>query len=737
MQRRNRFARWALLFGAILLALVWASPADADQSADQQSDAAAETGYAIVTFTSPPAASYTGGIPGLARTKPVQGRLDPNSPAYAAYQRHLQNEHANYRAFLQNRAPGAEVVGEYFAVLNAVAVKLNGTSVGVLGSGPDVRAAGPSEVYRPTMNVSNDLIGSSAAWAQLGGQASAGSGIRVAVIDTGIDLTNAFFDDAGLSTQSRLDECDDQDNNPATPDTNNKVVVCKLFFSGVTTGHPPQELLELCVDHGTHVAGTIGGRADTSGTVAGTDVVLSDLSGVAPGVVLGNYNVFPCVGAGFTAFGGSAFSHDIATAMESAVLDGMDVANMSLGGTVQGPHDFLAEASDAAVDAGMVVVVAAGNSGPGDATIESPGSAAKVITAGASTNPHFVGIPVSADPAGDPPPRTLFAALGDFENFDPAITADYTVTTPANGCTAITNAVTGKIAVIDRGVCTFTTKVRNAQAAGAVGVLVVNNSAGDPTAMGADGTTPEPTSPAAMLGKAEGNAIKPAGTATVDGTTQQEVFTAANADIIAGFSSRGPTPFTSSIKPDLTAPGVNVASSVFGGEFAFFQGTSMATPHLAGVAALILDGFPAASPAEVKSRMANNAARVVTDHVNGTVDPGVLARGGGRVDVVEAFDAEAWFDPVSVSFGLVRGNRPSSQIRTVTVNGAASGVAVEFAAAPPAGVDLNATLSGSTLTASLSLGGGVPDGDYSGDLVVTGGDGQTYRLPFWVRVTNR
>jgi minor extracellular serine protease Vpr len=466
--------------------------------------------------------------------------------------------------------------------------------------------------------------------------------------------------------------------------------------------------------------------------VAGTTVVLTDLSGVAPGVTLGNYNVFPGFGSGFIAFGGSAFSHDIAAALEDAVLDGMDVANMSLGGSVQGLHDFLAEASNAAVDAGMVVVVAAGNSGPGDATIESPGSAEKVITAGASTNPHFVGIPVAID--GGP---TIGAALGDFANFDPAVTADYTVTAPVNGCTAITSDVAGKIALIDRGVCTFTTKIRNAETAGAVGVLVVNNSAGDPTAMGADGTTPEPTIPAAMVGKAEGTAMPPTGNVTVDGTSPQE-FVTANADIIAGFSSRGPTPFTESIKPDLTAPGVNVASSVFGGEFAFFQGTSMATPHLSGVAALILDGFPGASPAEVKSRMANNAARVVTDHINGLVDPGVLARGGGRVDVVGAFDATTWFDPVSVSFGILQGNRPFSQTRTVAINGTdAASAAVLFDEAPPAGLEVTVDIVGGELTVTMTVDRKFPPGDYSGDIVVTGTDSGVYLIPFWVRVTQR
>jgi minor extracellular serine protease Vpr len=354
-----------------------------------------------------------------------------------------------------------------------------------------------------------------------------------------------------------------------------------------------------------------------------------------------------------------------------------------------------------------------------------------VITAGASTNPHFIGVPVTV--VGGP---TIGGATGDFDPFTVPVNAPYTATVPADGCTAISTDLTGKVALIDRGVCSFTQKIRNAESAGAIGVLVVNNVAGDPTAMGEDGTTPVPTIPALMVGKSEGDAIKPSGEVFIDGTTAQEVLTE-NEDIIAGFSSRGPTPFTALIKPDLTAPGVNIASSVFGGQFAFFQGTSMAAPHLSGVAALLLHEFPTASPAEVKSRMVNNAARVVTDHVTGTVDPGVLARGGGRVDVVEAFAADSWLAPVSASFGIVRGKGSFTVTRVIAVNGTpASETSVSFFAAPPAGVSFNAVLSngGTTLTLTMSVGKSVPGGDVSGDVQVVATDGNVYLVPFWVRV---
>jgi minor extracellular serine protease Vpr len=722
-----------------MFALVSGSPKGAEQSAIQPSPTGMDMDYVIVTFQSPPAASYTGGIPGLAATSPSPGRhLDSQSAAYMAYQRHLQNEHAAFRSYLQRRAAQAQQVREYFAVLNGVAVKLNGTPIAVLLSGPGVRRVAAASVYRPTMNISTDLIRASEVWGVLGGQAGSGSGIRVAVIDTGIDPSNPFFDDAGLAAQAQIDMCDDQDDDPATPDTNNKVVVCKQFYSGEPAGLASDGIPELCVDHGTHVAGTIGGRAGTSGTVAGTNVVLTGLTGVAPGVVLGNYNTFPCAGIIFNTFGGvGALSHDLVAAIEEAVLDGMDVISMSLGfNEVNGPLDHLAEAANAAVDAGAVVVVAAGNVGPGEGTVGTPASAAKVITAGASTNPHYIGITVDITD-GPAAGTSTGAAIGDFAIFTPPVTAAYTITTPADGCSAITSDVTGKVALIDRGACSFTTKIRNAQNAGAVGVVIVNNVAGDPSAMIHDGTDPFPTIPAAMVENLAGAAMKPSGALTVDGTAPHEIVTA-NRDIIAEFSSRGPTPFTDLIKPDLTAPGVNVVSSVFGGAFAFSSGTSMATPHVSGVAALLLARYPNAAPAEVKSRMVNNAARVVTDHINGTVDPGVLARGGGRVDVVEAFEGTTWFDPVSVSFGRVRGNERSNKTRIVTVNGvSAVSATVQFAAAPPQGLTVSATVDGTEVAVMLSVNSAVPSGDYSGDITVTGIDGRTYLVPFWARVVNR
>lgn len=699
-----------------------------------------QTEYMIVTFQDPPAASYTGGIPGLARTKPVRGRFDPNSPAAQAYLRHLEDVHANYRSWLARNAARAEIVHEFFYTLNGFAIRLNGNRPETLSKGPGVRNADFSWLYHPTMDVSPGLINASALWSMLGGVGNAGQGIKVGIIDTGIDLTNPFLSDEGYPDTAQTDACSPF-TKPGGHNTSNKVIVCRVYTSGVAPGaSAPLELLVF--DHGTHVAGTVAGKNGTSGTVAGTSVVIHDMSGVAPMALLGDYNVFPGFGAGFVAFGGSAFSHDIAAALEDAIRDGMDVVNMSLGGGVQGPHDFLAEAVNAAADAGLVVAVAAGNSGPGDATVESPGSAAGALTAGASTNPHFVGIPVTLSTG-----PTIGAAIGDFNPYDPPIlNAGFALANPNNGCTAITG-VSGMIALIDRGVCSFTTKVRNAQNAGAIGVIVVNNVAGDPVAMAQDGTTPVPTIPAAMVSLADrATLVNAAGTATmsVDGTAPQEFITA-NADIIAGFSSRGPTPFTYLIKPDVTAPGVNVVSSVFDQKFAFFQGTSMATPHVAGSAALLRQLHPDWSPADVKSALVNTAKRPVFRSSTGSGDAGILARGGGRIDLAAASVTPLTFDPASASFGFWNGNMNVSStldlaVRNVSASNQSCSVAVTGPAIVTASTSAFSLDPNASTTLSLTLSAGKADqtgsGDYTGDVEVTCG-GTTLRVPWWVRINRQ
>ncbi|MGA7270482.1 MAG: S8 family serine peptidase, partial [Acidimicrobiia bacterium] len=392
--------RMMVVLTVLSTALALAVPVGAVEKGTPPTGSASNHGYVLVTLPSPPAAAYEGGISGLARTRPERGhKLDLNSPAVAAYRRHLSAEQAAFIDELGRKAPGVEVVRRYSLVFNGLALKLNGHSINEVARVSGSSHLDYSSLYKPTMDVSPALIGADQVWPLLGGQADAGEGIKVGIIDSGIDTSNPFLDDSAYASADQIDQCPDQDLNPDTDNTNNKVIVCRVYASGVAPG-AAGEHKALVVDHGTHVAGTVAGDPDTTGKVVVTpddpdtteneevSVLIDGLSGVAPKAWLGNYNVFPGFGAGFVAFGGSAFSHDIIAALEDGVADGMDVLNMSLGGTVQGPHDPLAEAVNATVDAGLVVAVAAGNSGPGDATVESPGNAAGALTAGATTNPH-------------------------------------------------------------------------------------------------------------------------------------------------------------------------------------------------------------------------------------------------------------------------------------------------------------------------------------------------------------
>lgn len=682
-----------LLVGTALLALA-AAPAVAFAAPPASSDS--PTGYAIVTFKDSPLATYEGGTKGMTATKPERGRLDPSSPAYRAYERFLANERASYKAFVAQKLPGAEVVAEYDTVLNGVAVELNGASMASLEKHPKVASVDASWTYQPTMNESVDIIGASRVWTDLGGQADAGKDVKVGIIDSGIRKDHPFF-------TCKADEIDH-----------------KVYASGVAGSS-----VDIVNSHGTHVAGTVGGCVTDLEDAGLPTTIKGEISGVAPGVTLADYNVFPGYGGGYVAFGGSAFSHDIAAAVEDAVDDGMDVINLSLGGAVQGKHDYLAEAINAAAAAGVVPVVSAGNEGPGPSTVGSPGNAMDALTVGATTNSHKVVTMVETS-IGD-----FEAAVGDFDPFAettvngaPLVEWDEDDPLACTGSLPSTEVI-GDVVLIERGLCSFAEKVATAAEEGAIGVVVYNHEPGDPIAMAGTGDIP-----AVMISQADGEelaaAITPENelTVSINGNNPVEMLT--DPDIMASFSSRGPGPFTDNIKPDVVAPGVNIYSSVFDettGDlgWAMFQGTSMAAPHVAGSAALLLAQDGDLTPADVKSKLGNNAERTVwADEVDGEL-AGVLERGGGRIDLVRASAATATFDPMSLSFGISNGNKPVSKTISVTVKNL-SGVdrtmtisedSAYLTAPEPVDVPANST---ATFEVALSVRGAVTEGD---DLTVT------------------
>src|SRR5438093_554890 len=599
-------------------------------------------------------------------TKPAAGKkIDFKNNTVRSYRAQLAAGRNEFRRWLRANAPRARITSEYDVSLNAVAVELNGTPLQTIAAAPMVERAEYNALYHPTLSESYKIINAMDAWNAAGGRSVAGAGIKIGDIDTGIDESHPFFDPTGFSYPPGFPKCDALDSNSHHEDQDCKYVSPKVIVAKVFVKNAAEQGLDAQAiqDHGTHTAGIAAGVTGKTAVVNG--VSIDDMSGIAPGAWLGNYNVFP---------GGvlDARSEDILNAVDAAIEDGMDVLNLSLGGSFHGNNDLLATGLDNAVDAGLVVAVAAGNSGAGAGTVESPGRARKVITVGASTNQHFVGQPFTY-PAGVG--TTIGAAVGEF----PALpTASYNLfDTNSTACTSVDPGASGKLAIVNRGTCTFSTKVRNAVAAGAVGVLVINNVAGDPTAMAKDGLGGDDL-PAVMIGKNEGAALRASGATTASAVeTFQEFVTPENKDILAGFSSQGPTAVDFAVKPDLTSVGVNVLSSITcvgkpetcpgdGTGWAFFSGTSMSTPHIAGSAAVLLNINPSWSPAQIKSALVNHADLVVKDAATGLHDIGPTAQGAGRENLSVAADATTWMDPVSASFGRVTHGHPNSVTITLS-----------------------------------------------------------------------
>ena len=655
---------------------------------------AVDTGSAIVQLKGDPLSTS-------ARTKPARGKkIDFTSNAVRTRRSELNALRNDFKRWLRDNAPSARVTGEYDIALNAVAVRLNGTPLSTIAAAPMVQSAQHQAEYRPLAHEDPDLalIHANEAWA--GGQ---GEGVKIAIVDTGINVTHPCFADGNPANDGNF--------------TNDKVVFAEVF----NNKQPSQNFTPADEDgHGTHVAGTAACNEHTEAILDGITVDY-DPSGVAPDAVLGNFNVFP----GET---GSARSEDIVDALEAAYAEGFQVANMSLGGESSGINDLLAMAVDNLDQANMVIAVAAGNSGPGFGSIESPGKAERALTAGAITVGHFIGVDVTDNVEA----VDYGAAVGQFGP-EEAVTGDLNNLGTNLACSALpAGSLTGDIALIERGVCAFSVKIRNAQTAGAVGVIVRNNAPGPPIAMATDGTPNQPTIPAVMVSQGVGTTLTgKAGHSFTIGDTLDYVRDSAGDNVLAMFSSHGPTDVDFRVKPDVVAPGVNVLSSQppFACEdppcWAFFQGTSMATPHLAGIAALVVDQHSDWSASEVRSAIVNTADEGVVDLAGFTAGGSANSIGAGRANAQSAVGADVALDPVSVSFGAVPSGAGRSDTRTVAVSGLGGlGDDGHGHERDVRRVDFGATLSGGQITVTMAAARGAPAGSCQGVLRVHGAGGQ-------------
>ena len=719
-------------------------------------------------------------------------REEMRGTAATAYRAQVLSQQNTLRREIESR--GMHVTGSVTDMLNALFVTAPSGSLATLQALPGVSLVTPMRRFKPTLNRATQLMNAPAAWTAVGGQSNAGAGIKIALLDTGIDQTHPAFQDKSLQMPSGFPIC-----TTGHPEdcayTTNKVIVARSYvrqlaldFASDPKNPAPESQPDDYsprdrVGHGTATASCAAGYTNT-GAALSTSGSQVTFNGMAPKAYLGNYKI-----TGSPGINDGPTDDILIQAVDDAVSDGMDVISLSFGALALSglSQDPVAMAFQAASQK-AVVVVAAGNAGydtyenttgiyPYFNSISSPGSAPAVIAVGATLNSHVFNPSVSVNASGAPASvKNIVAIPGDsvdyfFNQFQSvAVTAPLVdVTTLGdNGlaCSALpAGALFGKIALIERGTCTFDAKAINAQTAGAIGIVFYMADSSPLTGPG--GITTDFIGPTAMVSNADGMNLKKytGQSVTVDFSGLEQDITAYSSDNqisppiaanqLAGFSSVGPTP-DGLIKPDLVATGgsdqlsagiyMAVQSYDPNGElfssnrYTAADGTSFSTPITAGAAALVKQAHPKYTPAQIKSALVNSAAQSVQtdDFMGNTVD--VQEIGGGLVDAGAAVASTVQASPQTLSFGYVTSSSalPGAQTLTLTNSGSNS-VTLAVAVAPNAnvsGTTVTATPSSLTLAAgasgtiSVAVTGSIPKaGEYSGAVTLSA-SGVSLRVPY-------
>jgi len=715
----------------------------------------------IVTLGLPPLAAA-----GADRTIFSTGgrrKLSLSSTSSRAYLARIATAQRRVIATLERAIPEATVPRRYRIVLDALAVRLPAQRLPALMRLGFVEKVYPSVGYTLSMNRGPSVIGGPALRAATG---AGGNGVKVAVVDDGIDPKHPFLDAAGLSFPAGFPK--------GVPGfTTPKVIVARAFFPAKnSTSESRQPLDESQSFHGTFVAGVIGGVEGTTAPASvpttcrvgsgGCHGRITGLSGVAPRVWLGNYRVFSLPAP----LGGccSANTPEIIAAFEAAVADGMDVINFSGGGAQSDPDgDALVEAVANVVKAGVVPVISAGNDRDlfGMGTVGSPSTAPDAISVAATDNAHIftnaltLTSPVSLNQLPFVPgPSTIPPAwsTSDQQLVDVGTitgTDGRPVSRQLCGNTLPARSLSGAVVLATRGGCSFETKGARAAEAGATGLLLADDRAGDPTSVpirfGVPGGTISDLDGARIRQAVAGAGGRGRFRITADPV---EVGTSW-AGVPTSFSSGGLTAFGHRLKPDIAAPGAQVISSTLvefaGDQYAILDGTSFSAPHIAGAAALLLQRHPSWTPKQVKSALMSTAGPAWGDSSR-TIEAPVAVQGAGLANLPAADTPLLFTDPQSLSFGdlnVSAGVAASTLLVSVTDAGGGAGTwQVEVqpqtssagvnVSAPPA---VNLAPGGqTTLQIAATASGGATGGDQYG-FVVLRRDGVVRRLPYGFSVT--
>ncbi len=620
----------------------------------------------IVGLPKPPlAAAYGRSFAATGTTR----KLNVATAASRAYLRRVVAAQRVAATKLRHAIPQARIDRRFQVVLDGLTVTLPATRLPQLVRLGFVSKVYPSVRYRMRTDRSPSVIGADELHALTGAR---GEGVKIGVVDDGVDETNPFLRPDGFSYPAGFPKGGRKWTTP-------KVIVARAF-PGPNSGRPGRLALDRHASfHGTHVSGIAAGDAGTCSPGGNDHPPTCGLSGVAPRAYIGNYRVFNIP----TPVGHVADTPEIVAAFESAVRDGMDVINFSGGGPDADPaNDPMYETIRNVVNAGVVPVIAAGNDRDdfGLGTVGSPGTVPQAITVAAVSNTHVFSPALSVQAADAPDDlRQVPIASNGGANFpDNAAIVPHTVadvsTLTASGGTAVdrrlcgpeedpnneqltplaAGSLRGAIALVSRGHCTFISKAFRAFRAGAVGIILVDNRPGE--------ANPIPLQlpiPAGMISDLDGQRLRAymaahGGAASVlIGHTPERIETG-RSGIVTSFSSAGPTDFGHALKPDISAPGGQVLSSTLpeftrGSPFAVFDGTSMATPHIAGSAALLVQLHRSWTPQEIKSALMSTAGPAWGNTAR-TQEAPVVLEGAGLASLPAANDPQIFTDPASLSY---------------------------------------------------------------------------------------
>jgi subtilisin family serine protease len=620
----------------------------------------------IVRMAEDPAVAYRGGIPGLQGTRPNRGqKIDPDNPQVAQYAGYLDSRHDQAVA----SAGGGRKVYDYRYSFNGFAAELTEEQAARLAAAPGVLSVAPNEVFNvdtASTPAFLELDAPGGLWEQLGGADKAGEDVIIGIVDSGVwPESLSFSDRTGTNgNASRTGKLSYQQipgwHGKCVPGEafnashcNQKLIGARYYNEGWGGDEGIDGLLPFEFNsprdhngHGSHTASTAGGNANVPAT--GAAAVFGTVTGIAPRARIAAYKA--CWSVPGTA--GSCQGVDLLAAIDQAVADGVDVINYSISGTSTNFRDAVEIAFLFAADAGVFVAASAGNSGPTTSTVAHPGPWLTTVAAGThnrdgrgsvtlGNGTTYFGASV-ATPVTAPLIDSTAAGLA---GADPTAVA-LCYTAEDNGGTPVLNPalVAGKIVVCQRGVTARTDKSLAVQQAGGVGMILINTSV---NSINADlHFVPTVHLQNTDLAPVRAYAATAGATASI---AQSTVVFDAPAPFTAAFSSRGPLRAGNGdlLKPDVIAPGQDILAAVAppgnnGRDFDVYSGTSMSSPHVAGLAALLKNRRRDWSPMMIKSALMTTAYDVL-DGPN--TNPLVIFRqGAGHVRPTSAADPGLVFD---------------------------------------------------------------------------------------------